>query len=315
MSLEQLLLILIGVILAANAAVVAVGSLQDRRRLQSAAEDRDREDPGTAGEGRGNASVRRIADVEFGLSAAPPPGRGPRRDVDEDARTSAAIEAFVAEVNGDPGDRLGAPSSSRAIAPLPATERRAPNGPLASTGAASRSRVGADEDIAEPADSATWERMLQDESARFARFGRPVTVVSAEFPNFAVVADRLGPIAADRVANEIGRRLQAECRATDRLARFGRASFAVLLIETEELDARRFVERCRVAADDWLESAGLSGHLAIGLASPGHDNDLGAAAATARERMHGVDRRNASHGRRGDGQPPVRAGSGADTRV
>jgi len=50
----------------------------------------------------------------------------------------------------------------------------------------------------------------------------------------------------------------------------------------------------RVAADGWLESAGLSVRLALGWASPPQGLDVMAAANAAEERMRDGDRRSAS---------------------
>jgi len=134
-------------------------------------------------------------------------------------------------------------------------------------------------------DPASWERTIREESARAARFHRPVTVVMAELPRLDDVADRLGRDAADRVVAETARLLVAEGRAVDRIAWLDDARFGVLLMETEEARAADYVDRVRSAADAWLVGAGLSVRLAMGWASPAEGGDVVAAVATAEERM------------------------------
>lgn len=135
------------------------------------------------------------------------------------------------------------------------------------------------------ADRAAWHRIVQEESARAARFERPVTVVIAELQRLEDVAIRLGPAAADRLVVETARLLVTEGRAVDQVARLDRARFGVLLPDTAESGARDYVDRVRAAADDWLRASGLSVRLSLGWASPGDDHDLVAAAALAEERM------------------------------
>jgi diguanylate cyclase (GGDEF)-like protein len=122
-----------------------------------------------------------------------------------------------------------------------------------------------------------------------ARFGRPVTVVVAELRHLDDLADRLGRDVADRVANETARLLVTDGRAADRIAWLGYARFGVLLLETEEKVACRYVDRLRTAVDGWLDSAGLSVRLSLGWASP-EGGDVMAAAVIAQQRMHDADR-------------------------
>ena len=144
------------------------------------------------------------------------------------------------------------------------------------------------------ADPAAWDRTLREESARVARFGRPVTVVMAEIPDLDGVIDRLGRGVADRVVTETARLLVTKGRAADRIAWLGDARFGILLSETEEIRATGYIDRVRAAADGWLESAGLSIRLSLGWASPAEGVDVMAAAAAAHQRMRDVDRRSAS---------------------
>lgn len=222
---------------------------------------------------------------------------------DGDARTAAAIEAFVAQVAADAAGGIRPPSPSEVMArrravltgaideptagppasdaPKPAT-RLAPAPPRPSSASVA--------DLAGLGGRATWDRAVREESARAARFGRPVTVVMAELPDLDHLADHLGRDVADRVVVETARLLSSEGRAVDRIAWLGAARFGVLLLETEETRAPGYVDRVRATADDWLQSAGLTIRLSLGWASPADGSDVFAATTLARQRMHDAGR-------------------------
>ena len=222
------------------------------------------------------------------------------RDVDlgddGDTRTAAAIEDFVAEVTAGTSGFAAPPTPDEVMArrrevlagmtaapaAIPATD--GPEEPPVTT--APRSAPEPVSPVPGLAEPARWERVVRDESARFARFGRPVTVVMAELADLEGVTDRLGRDVADRVVVETARLLASTGRAVDPVTRLGDATFGILLLETEEARASRYIDRVRAAADDWLDSAGLSIRLSLGSASPADGRDLAAAAALARQRMH-----------------------------
>jgi diguanylate cyclase (GGDEF)-like protein len=277
-ALDQLLAIL-GFVVIANVLLLALIPLRAR------AERRSRSQPGPQ---RGSRRPPETA-IRRAAAGGPPgpridlPGPGQPRS-DEDARAAAAIEAFIADVSPDAAGRTRAPAASEAIASVDA-----PGGETSTTAImAPRDRPSAvlGYTPAGLADPVSWDRTLREESARVARFGRPVTVVIAEISDLAGVAERLGRGVADRVVTETARLLATEGRAADRLAWLGDARFGILLSETEENRATGYVDRVRQAADGWLESAGLSVRLSLGWASPTQGLDVMAAAAAAQERMH-----------------------------
>ena len=289
MPFTPVLLILIGIILVADIVIVgAAAARRDQGRRRSAVD-------GLIGSMRLVAGSA-VARMRTAGSSSPSSGSSGRAEADarrDDARTAAAIEAFVADIDRSPGGgihrRIPAVNEfPREIGGQSTTaDHPAPDRPRLTTAAWSESR-GPERDSAarpgEPADCAstvTWESLLMDESARVQRFGRPATVVLAECPGLDGVADRLGAVAADRIAAEIDRVLRAESRATDRVVQLGPARFGVLMVETAATDGRRYVERVRDAAGQWFASAGLSPNLAIGWASPDEGEDLVSAAATA----------------------------------
>jgi diguanylate cyclase (GGDEF)-like protein len=242
--------------------------------------------------------------------------RGDRPN-DDDARAVAAVEAFVAEGSEAPDRRASHPATtegtSRRRDPVPATAP-APTGPKAmavsgqardvsAPSAASTRTPSAASRPVQPVqaprwgvvglgDPGTWEQTMREESARAARFRRPVTVVMVELSRIGDVVDRLGQGAADRVVTETARLIVAEGRAVDRIAWLDYARFGVLLMETEEDRATDYIDRVRAAADGWLQSAGLSVRVSVGWASPPEGGDVEAAAAIAEQRMRQPDPRH-----------------------
>jgi diguanylate cyclase (GGDEF)-like protein len=303
-SLNQFLLVVLGVAIIANVlllVVIPVRLRSQRRSLEAAGDPTER--PGRnaaaqAGDPAGSANDR---------SADPTRGDLPQEG---DAGVVAAIEAFVAEISVDPEGRVSPPSAAEVLARretiAAATPLRAALGVVRSQ---PRDREGErragtstpvpPEPVQAPGwsvaglgDPASWERTIREESARAARFHRPVTVVMAELPRLDEVADRLGRDAADHVVAETARLLVAEGRAVDRIAWLDYARFGVLLMETDEVRATDYVDRVRSAADAWLQGAGLSVRLSLGWASPAEGGDVVAAVAAAEERMrraHGRD--------------------------
>jgi GGDEF domain-containing protein len=288
MPFTPLLLILIAIILVADVAIVATASARrdhgSRRSTVHGLVRSGQQLGSSAGERvRAWRSMRSVRSGSGSGSASGRPGRRPAAASREDARTAAAIEAFVADVDGRAGDglRRRAPAAENGPTDESGTELTT-GGPLATPAA----RV---EDLSDSPRSATWDALLADESERVRRFGRPATVVLAQCPGLDIVAARLGAEAADRIVAEIDRVLHAESRATDRVVRLGPARFGVLMVETGSAEARRYVDRVRDGAGRWFASAGLSPRLAIGWASPDDGEDLGAAAATALLRARAAD--------------------------
>jgi len=276
MTQDQVLLIVLVVLIAANVFLIATIPLRMRRRRPPAV----------------------LPDVEP-RPPAPEATARPRPSAsraDDDERVIAAIEAFVTGTPGPTGRaRLLEPSESidrgretaGAVAPdgTDPPVRRSPAIPDPPPPS-----YASEWSIAELGDGATWSRAIREESARAARFGHPVTVVIAELPRLDGLADRFGPAVVERVVMEAAHALVAESRAVDHVARLGDARFGALLPETDEAAARVYVERVRAVADGWLESTGLSVRLSVGWASPAEGGNVAGAAVTAEQRMHDATR-------------------------
>ena len=138
-----------------------------------------------------------------------------------------------------------------------------------------------------------FEAAIRRERARTERYGRPATVVAVEF----AVADAERRPAADRrvdghivrqidrLAGPIGFTLRREARDTDRIARVAPNRFHVLLPETSEADALRYIDRARRACEIWFTGAALPVRLRIEAASAGRDRSLADALAAVEDRL------------------------------
>lgn len=140
---------------------------------------------------------------------------------------------------------------------------------------------------------AEWNRIVADEDARIARYGRPATVVIIELDGLDRLISVLGQEAGDRVLPAVSDALSRNARGADQLARLGPTRFGILLPETGEVEAVNYVERVRQVCDLWLESGAIALRLAIGWASPTAETNMSDALALANDRMYTELRRNA----------------------
>jgi diguanylate cyclase (GGDEF)-like protein len=140
------------------------------------------------------------------------------------------------------------------------------------------------------ASSGAWDQVLLHEASRFARYGRPVTIVVAELDGIDSLAAILGQTVADTLVPPVASAMRRHAREADILARTGRGRFVALLPETDEISATNYVERVRAECDAWLESGALAVHLAVGWAQPPAGSHLADALHLAEVRMN-ADRR------------------------
>ena len=118
-----------------------------------------------------------------------------------------------------------------------------------------------------------WEAALRREEVRVERYGRRATVLVVDIDLEPVVGDAVAAVPAELV-DPIVDAIRHEARETDRVARAGPGRFRLLLPETLEADADRFVERLAVACRDRLNGRGTSAGLRIEAATPGHGRSL-----------------------------------------
>ena len=161
----------------------------------------------------------------------------------------------------------------------PRSRRRAHSAPRIEPARASESALDTRTDFA---------AAIRREMARTERYGRPATVVAVEFAVGApptADAPRAWRRQIDRLAGPIGFTLRREARDTDRIARVAPNRFHVLLPETSEADALRYIDRARQACEVWFTGAALPVRLRIEAASAGRDRSLADALAAVEDRL------------------------------
>ncbi len=136
----------------------------------------------------------------------------------------------------------------------------------------------------------SWGRIVETENARLLRYRRPVTIVLVEVEGLEQPADRPGEEPVLRLLPVVADALLRGARSSDWVARIGRGRFAVLLSETDEIQAINYVERVRAVCEPGLASATVQLRLAIGWSSPTASSDLEFAIHRAEERLS-ADRR------------------------
>ena len=138
-----------------------------------------------------------------------------------------------------------------------------------------------------------WARVVADEDARVRRYRRAATIVMIELDGLDRLTARLGDAAGERLVPAVADTVRRLAREADFVARLGDGRFAVLLPETDEIQAINYVERVRRTCDLWLESGAVALRLAMGWASASGDDSLQDAGRVATERMFAEIHRNA----------------------
>lgn len=90
-----------------------------------------------------------------------------------------------------------------------------------------------------------YEERLEQEFARWKRFGEPLTLLVWDIDDFKRINDRFGHHAGDKALRIIGQSLQHGLRETDFVARFGGEEFVMLLTGTQSEDALSVAEAVR----------------------------------------------------------------------
>ena len=88
---------------------------------------------------------------------------------------------------------------------------------------------------------------LEQESERWRRYGRPLSMVVCDIDHFKRINDNYGHLAGDKVLRIIAKTLRKRLRKTDFIARFGGEEFVVLMPETEQEPALKVAEGVREA--------------------------------------------------------------------
>ena len=94
---------------------------------------------------------------------------------------------------------------------------------------------------------ATILEKLDDELARAARSGTPISVLMADLDHFKSINDTLGHLAGDAVLREAACRLKSTARRYDSVGRYGGEEFLIVLGGCNAADAAAQAERMRDA--------------------------------------------------------------------
>jgi len=225
-------------------------------------------------------------------------------------RQAAAGDAPIVSPSTSAAARTSGPAASaapRTVEPVPAAGRVADP----QTGMPGPSPFGhtlADEEtgVTDPLTGlllpGPFARIVADEDARIQRYRRPATIVMVEVEGLDRLVERLGDSAIERLVPAVADSLRRNARDADQVARLGPGRFAVLLPETDDIQAINYIERVRKSCDLWLESGAVALRLAIGWASA-TDTSLADAQTLATDRMFAETRRS------GNRQDPDIAGS------
>jgi diguanylate cyclase (GGDEF)-like protein len=118
---------------------------------------------------------------------------------------------------------------------------------------------------------------LERETARCARYKRPLSLLMFDIDHFKAINDTHGHLTGDYVLKEMARRLLGRIRREELMARYGGEEFAAVLPETDHAGAMTFGEQLRaIVADDQFEYEGdkFTVTISIGIATTeGQDID------------------------------------------
>lgn len=113
-----------------------------------------------------------------------------------------------------------------------------------------------------------FDERLDLEIQRAQRYSRPLSLLFIDIDHFKQVNDRHGHVIGDEVLRTTATVLKQGLRATDAACRYGGEEFAVILVETDRLEALSIAERIRVTAENTrLEQLGTSTTISIGISS------------------------------------------------
>lgn len=78
-----------------------------------------------------------------------------------------------------------------------------------------------------------FDRIMDEERDRALRFGHPLALIMVDIDRFKSINDTYGHPVGDTVLREVARRLQAQVRSVDRVARLGGEEFGLILMQTD----------------------------------------------------------------------------------
>ncbi len=135
---------------------------------------------------------------------------------------------------------------------------------------------------------------LERETARCARYKRPLSLLMFDIDHFKLINDTHGHLTGDYVLKEMARRLLARIRREELMARYGGEEFAAVLPETDHAGAMNFGEQLRtLVGDEVFEYEGdkFTVTISIGVATTeGQDIDTAAFIKMADDNLYRAKR-------------------------
>jgi diguanylate cyclase (GGDEF)-like protein len=107
--------------------------------------------------------------------------------------------------------------------------------------------------------------LAQTEVDRSIKSRRPFTLAYLDMDNFKQVNDRFGHSTGDRVLREVAEGIRVQIRSTDVVARLGGDEFAVLLMDTDQENARRVMTRIHDGLEGKMRQEGWGVTFSIGV--------------------------------------------------
>lgn len=116
-------------------------------------------------------------------------------------------------------------------------------------------------------DKTTFARLLSDELARQARYGRPVTLIMVDIDHFKKLNDTFGHADGDLVLAQVAEIIAQQARSTDSCGRFGGEEFGVVLPEVDAVAGRLLAERIRGGVENGFAGTPYSVTVSVGIAT------------------------------------------------
>lgn len=137
-----------------------------------------------------------------------------------------------------------------------------------------------------------FQQRAEEEVERASRFAHPLSMAILDIDRFKEVNDRYGHLVGDQVLAEVARRVSAEVREVDTVARYGGEELVIVLPETDLEGARATAERIRasVAGVPMVAERGADGRVELRVTASLGVAGFPAHGRTAEELLRSADR-------------------------